>query len=190
MITFHTLGWTVRLGALVLLAWGMWTLGRAVWRRAATGATPATEQAAIWGWALVLLMLLGPILIPWYVVWGLPLVWAIPRVPRTTMLAASSMLGVTLWSAEALRYPGAFELNLLVGYLVVVPILLVLLVLVVGDLRSRIGSGRPLDDRVLAPAVSALAGEPDDQERVPDPAGDAAGQGGDPPPIEIGAEAL
>src|SRR6266705_857886 len=86
-------------------------------------------------------MLLGPILIPWYVIWGLPLVWALPRVPRTTMLAASSMLGVTLWSAEALRYPGAFELNLLVGYLIVVPVLVVLLVLVVGDLRRAGRSG-------------------------------------------------
>ncbi len=190
VITFHTLGWTVRLGALVLLAWGMWSLGGTVWRRASTGVTPATEQAAIWGWALVLLMLLGPILIPWYVVWGLPLLWALPRVPRTTMLAASSMLGVTLWSAEALRYPGAFELNLLVGYLIVVPVLVVLLVLVVGDLRSRIGFGRPLDDRVLTPAVSTLAGEADDQERVPDPTDDAAGQAGDPPSIELGAEAL
>src|SRR5437879_10333044 len=84
VITFHTLGWTVRLGALVLLAWGMWSLGRAVWRRASTGATPATEQAAIWGWALVRLMLLGPILTPWSVVWGLPLFGGVPGVPGPT----------------------------------------------------------------------------------------------------------
>jgi alpha-1,6-mannosyltransferase len=189
-VTFHTLGWTIRLAAVGLLAWCIWSLGRAVWQRASTGDTAAREQAGVWGWALVLLLLLGPILIPWYVVWGLPLVWALPRVPRTAMLAASSMLGVTLWSAEALRYPGAFELNLFVGYLVVVPVLLVLLVLVVGDLRSRVEFGRSFEDQASTPAASELADEPRDEERVPDPAGDAAGHPGDPPPIEIGAEAF
>ena len=64
------------------------------------------------------------------------------------MIAASAMLGVTLWSEEPLRYPGAFDLNLLVGYLIVVPVLLVMLVLVIQDLRSRIEHGRAFDDGV------------------------------------------
>ena len=186
-MTFHTLGWAVRLGALTLLAWGVWSLARAVWRRAPTGSMSGQEQAAVWGWALVLLLLLGPILLPWYVVWGLPLVWALPRVPRTALLATSSMLGVTLWSTEALRYPGAFDLNLLVGYLVVVPVLLVMLLLVVRDLSSRIEHGRLLED-VPSPAPTMLAGETESEERISDPAGEGASQTGYPLSTEIHAQ--
>jgi hypothetical protein len=189
-ISFHTLGWVVRVGAIGLLAWCVLMLAREVWRRATAGGMSGQEQAAVWGWALVFLMLLGPILLPWYVVWGLPLVWALPKIPRTTVLAASSMLGVTLWSAEALRYPGAFDLNLLVGYLIVVPVLTWMLVLVFRDLRSRIELGRLFEDEVSRPAPTMLAGEPTDQQGVADPAGGGTGDAGGPPSIQIGADAL
>jgi hypothetical protein len=174
---------------LALLALGVWSLARAVWRRASTGTMSGRELAAVWGWALVLLLLLGPILLPWYVVWGLPLVWALPRVPRIALLATSSMLGAALWSAEALRYPGAFDLNLLIGYLVIVPVLLVMLGLVVGDLRSRIDHSRPLEDGVRSPEA-VLAGETQGQERIPDPAGEGAGQAGYPSSTGVGAQEL
>ncbi len=190
VVTFHSLGRVVRLGALGLLAWGGWSMARAVWRRASTVGLSGQEQAAVWGWSLVLLLLLGPILLPWYVVWGLPLVWALPRVPRTALLAASSMLGVTLWSAEALRYPGAFNVNLLVGYLVVVPVLLVMLLLLVRDLHSRIEHGRLFEDEIWAPTPTMLADETEGEERVADAAGDGARRAGDPYPTEIRAEEL
>ena len=186
-VTFHTLGWVVSLGALCLLAWGVWSLARAVWRRTSIGSMSGKELGAVWGWALVLLLLLGPVLLPWYIVWGLPLVWALPRVPRITMLAASAMLGVTLWSEEPLRYPGAFDLNLLVGYLVVVPVLLVMLVLVIQDLRSRIEYGRAFDDGVPSTAPTMLAGQTEGKERIPGPAGEGAGHAGDPSSTGVGA---
>ena len=185
--TFHTLGWVVSLGALSVLAWCVWSLARTVWRRTAVGSLSAKELGAVWGWALVLLLLLGPVLLPWYIVWGLPLVWALPRVPRITMIAAGAMLSVTLWSEEPLRYPGAFDLNLLVGYLVVVPVLLVMLVLVIQDLRSRIEHGRPFDDGVPSAASTMLAGQTEGKERIPDPAGDGAGRAGDPSSTGVGA---
>lgn len=185
--TFHTMGWVVSLGALSVLAWCVWSLARAVWRRTSTGSLSAKELGAVWGWALVLLLLLGPVLLPWYIVWGLPLVWVLPRVPRITMLTASAMLGVTLWSEEPLRYPGAFDLNLLVGYLVVVPVLLVMLVLVIQDLRSRIEHGRPFDDGVPSTAPTMLAGQTEGKEHIPDPAGDGAGHAGDPSSTGVGA---
>jgi alpha-1,6-mannosyltransferase len=185
-VTFHALGWVVKLGALGLLAWCVWSLARAVWRRTSTGSMSGKELGAVWGWVLVLLLLLGPVLLPWYVVWGLPLVWVLPRVPRITTIAASAMLGVTLWSEEPLRYRGAFDLNLLVGYLVVVPVLLVMLVLVIEDLRSRIEHGRPFDDGVPSTAP-VLAGQAEGQERVPDPAGEGAGHAGDPSSTGVGA---
>jgi Glycosyltransferase family 87 len=187
-MTFHTMGWVVRLGAFVLLAWCVGLLVREVWRRAAAGRISAQEQAAVWGWALALLMLLGPILLPWYAVWGLPLVWALPRIPRTAVLAASAMLGVTLWSAEALRYPGAFELNKLVGFAIVVPILTVFLVFVVRDLRSRIELGRLFEDEVGRPAPTTLAGEPGEEQRVPDASRHGGGDADGPLSIQIGAD--
>ncbi len=189
-LSFHTLGWVVRVGAIVLLAWCVGMLGREVWRRASRGGMSGQEQAAVWGWALALLMLLGPILLPWYVVWGLPLVWALPRIPRTAVIATSSMLGVTLWSAEALRYPGGFQLNLWIGYLVVVPILTVMLLFVIRDLRSRIELGRLFEDEFARPAPTMLAGESPDEQRVADPSGDGAGEAGGSPSIQIGAESL
>jgi len=103
------------------------------------------------------------------------------------MLAASAMLGVTLWSEEPLRYPGAFDLNLLVGYLVVVPVLLVMLVLVIQDLRSRIEHGRPFDDGVPLTAPTMLGGQTEGEERIPGPAGDGAGHAGDPSSTGVGA---
>lgn len=187
-LTFHTMGWVVRLGAFVLLVWCVSMLVREVWRRAAAGRITAQEQAAVWGWAFVFLMLLGPILLPWYAVWGLPLVWALPRIPRTAVVAASAMLGVTLWSAEALRYPGAFELNKLIGFAIVVPILTVFLVFIVRDFRSRIELGRLFEDEIGRPAATTLADESDDEQRVPDAPRDGGGDAGG--PIQIGADAL
>ena len=121
LLTFDTMGWVVRAVAAAILAVAIWRLARTVWRRT-TGTDVAwapvmmpREQAATWGWALLLLMLLGPVLMPWYVVWVLPLAWVLPKAPRTALIAVSSLLGVTLWSAEALRYPGAFSLNVSSG---------------------------------------------------------------------------
>jgi len=189
-LTFHTLGWVVRAAAVGLLGWCVWMLAREVWRRVPTGGMSGQEQAAIWGWSLALLMLLGPILLPWYVVWQLPLVWALPRIPRTAVIASSSMLGVTLWSAEAMRYPGGFTLNLWVGYLIVVPILVVLLFFVVRDLRSRVELGRLFEDDVGRPVPTMLADEPSGEERIPDAARDGAGDPDGPPSVEIGADAF
>ena len=94
----------------------------------------------------MLLMLLGPVLMPWYVVWVLPLAWVLPKAPRTALLAVSCLLAVTLWSAEAFRYPGAFTLNVFVGNWLVVPVIVCLLVVLLRDLRSRIDGGLLFED--------------------------------------------
>ncbi len=65
-----------------------WSSGsRATWR-----AAPRTERrvdlgAAI-GWSLALALLLGPVLLPWYVMWALPFVWLLPKAPRVAVLGA------------------------------------------------------------------------------------------------------
>jgi len=186
-VTFHTLGWVARLAAGIVLVRCAWVLGREVWRRTPRGEMSSREQAAVWGWALVLLMLLGPVLLPWYVVWALPLAWALPRAARTALIATGALLGVTLWSAMALRYPGGFALNVAIGDWVVVPVLLWLLVRALRDLRSRVQAGLPFEDEA---AAAPPLEEPDGEEGVAGAAGHRAGDDGDRPSLEIGAEAL
>ncbi|MGZ4132579.1 MAG: glycosyltransferase 87 family protein [Actinomycetota bacterium] len=163
-LTFHTMGWAVRVTFAVVLLVAMVALAREVWRRA-EGMSP-NALAASWAWALVLFTLLGPVLLPWYVVWALPLVWVLPRVPRTALLGAGALLAVTLWSAEPLRYPGAFGLDLFVGRWIVTPALLLLLVLTLRDLRSRIDNGFALEDEQAPVAVVAIPEAAEHQERV------------------------
>jgi len=184
MLTFDTLGWTVRVAAGVILGVAIWRLARAVWRRT-TGTDVAgapvmspREQAATWGWALMLLMLLGPVLMPWYVVWVLPLAWVLPKAPRTALIAVSSLLGVTLWSTEALRYPGAFSLNVFVGNWMVVPVIVWLLIAVLRDLRSRIDNGALFEDEIgIQEPPPSLAQESGGQQRIPAATGEGARQG-------------
>lgn len=168
VVSFGTLGWVIRLalGALLLLA--MAALTRSVWRRTPFG-LPVEELGATWAWSLVLLALLGPVLLPWYVVWALPLVWLLPREPRLALLATSVLLAVTLWSAEPLRFPGAFDVNLFVGRWVVTPILLVLALRALRNLRRRAELGLTFVDRraVVAAGDGPVAGE----ERVAAPTG-------------------
>ena len=73
-------------------------------------------------------MLLGPVLLPWYVAWALPLVWLLPTAPRVTLLTAGATLALAQWSTEPLRYPDAFAVNLWVGHWLVTPAMLVLVI--------------------------------------------------------------
>ena len=51
-------------------------LARDVARRA-TERSPR-DLGAVMGWSLIAIMLLGPLLLPWYVTWALPLAWLLP----------------------------------------------------------------------------------------------------------------
>jgi alpha-1,6-mannosyltransferase len=181
MLTFHTMGWVVRLAAGVILVISIWRLARAIWRRT-TGTDVAgapvmspREQAATWGWVLMLLMLLGPVLLPWYVAWALPLAWVLPKAPRTALIATSALLGATLWSTEPLRYPGAFSLNVFVGNWIVVPVIVVLLLWVLYDLRSRIEGGLLFEDEFGLQQPAPLTEQPAGEQRVSDATDEDAG---------------
>jgi len=144
LLTFGTTGWIPRLGFIAALLIGVGVLTREVFRRGAA-LTPQAQGAA-WGWSLILLTLLGPVLLPWYPVWALPLAWLLPRSARTAIVGTSAIMAVTLWSAEPLRFPGAFDLNLWLGHYVATPVLLGLAVWVVVDLRRRIRLGLAFED--------------------------------------------
>jgi Glycosyltransferase family 87 len=165
-LTFGTMGWIARLGFVAVLAVGVLAIGREVWRRGSS--MTAQAHGAAWGWSLLLLTLLGPVLLPWYPVWALPLAWLLPRPARTAIIATSGIMAVTLWSAEPLRFPGAFTLDLWVGHFIVTPVLLALLVWVVVDLRRRVLLGLPFEDST---AAGPTPREPDEHERVAQPAG-------------------
>jgi alpha-1,6-mannosyltransferase len=167
-VSFHTLGWVARVGFAGLLLVSLIGIGREVWRRAPDRSVGAL--AAAWGWSLLLLALLGPVLLPWYVVWALPLAWALPRLPRLALLGVGAVLAVTLWSAEPLRYPGAFGVNLFVGHWVVTPALLVVLVLLLRELRSRLRLGFGLQDEALTDEIVAVPQVAEPLERIPAPA--------------------
>jgi alpha-1,6-mannosyltransferase len=182
MLSFHKLGWVVRVVAALVLLGSLWRVSQAIWRRT-TGTDVAgaprmspREQAATWGWVLVLLMLLGPVLLPWYVVWALPLAWVLPKAPRTALIATSALLGATLWSTEPMRYPGAFSLNVFVGNWLAVPVILGFLIWVLRDLRSRIHDGLLFEDEIgLQEPAPPLADEPAGEQRVAQAAGQGAG---------------
>jgi hypothetical protein len=101
----------------------------------------------------------------------------LPKAPRTALLAVSSLLGVTLWSAEALRYPGAFTLNVVIGDWIVVPIIVWLLIVLLRDLRSRIDRGLLFeDDLALEEPVTAPVQQPEAEQRIAAPAREGAGE--------------
>ena len=165
-ISGDTLGVVARMAFAVVLLTAVVILVRAVWRsaqRTDDDRTAAEELGAAWGWSLVLLMLLGPILLPWYVVWALPLVWLLPRVPRLVLLGTSVALGVSQWTAEPARFPGAYDVNVLIGHYVITPLVIALLGWLLFDGWRRWRGGRPLQDEQGIPAP---AGEQRDDGRA------------------------
>jgi hypothetical protein len=147
-----------------LLVLALVRLGRAVARRGA--ALGPDGVAASWGWALLLFTLLGPVLLPWYVTWSLPLVWVLPRAARTLLLATASLLAVTLWSAEPLRFPLAFGVDTFLGRWIVTPIVLVLLVGAWRDLGDRLRVGSPLEDDEVRSPRAAVGPPPEPRQEV------------------------
>ena len=138
-VSFDTLGVVARIAFAVTLALCVAALARRVARSASTA-----ELGAAWGWSLILLMLLGPVLLPWYVAWSLPLLWLLPGVPRAVLLGTGAALTLSQWTTEPTRYPGAYEANVLIGHYVLTPLVLGGTVWLLLDLRRRLRERRPL----------------------------------------------
>jgi len=173
-LSFGLLGWVPRFVFGVVLVVALAWIGAAVWRRTRDlgadedppSASSMGELGAAWGWALVTLLLLGPVLLPWYVVPALPLAVLLPHAPRRALIATSALMAVTLWSAEPLRYPGGFDVDLFVGRCLVTPVLLFFLWDVLRDLRSRVEIGLPFAGRAPEPSSLTLPSEPVREEAV------------------------
>ena len=172
-LSFGTLGWLARVAFAVVLLVTFVRLARDVARRAAVREPIETLGAAM-AWSLVVLMLMGPVLLPWYVVWALPLAWLLPTPPRATLVAAGVALAFAQWSTEPLRYPDSFAVNLAVGHWIVTPVMLGIVIWCLVDLRRRVLDRLPLHD----------------QEHVAAQAGEGRGERRSPPPAERDAEAF
>jgi hypothetical protein len=102
-------------------------------------------------------MLLGPVLLPWYVPWALPLGWLLPRVPRTGADRYGSRAHHVAVDVGAGAVPLGYDANLLVGHYLITPVVIGLLGWLLLDLWRRTRSGAPLEDEPNE--VPAAAGE-------------------------------
>lgn len=150
-----TLGIVARMGFAALLIASVVLLVRTVWRRALIDRS-WFELGSAWGWSLLLLMLLGPVLLPWYVTWALPLVWLLPQTPRTVLIGVSAALTLSQWTSEPARFATAYDANVIVGHYVITPIVIGLLVWLILDGRRRAASRLPLGEE---PDVAAAPAE-------------------------------
>jgi hypothetical protein len=142
----------VLLGAVVVIA--------VVAARVARGASPGSplqpeEVGASWGWGFLAVMLFGPVLLPWYVAWGLPAAWALPRVARRTMLVVSVLAMASLFAADAVTFPDAFQLTARWANYVLAPIVLVLAFEPARDLVARWRRGGDLAQDRQTPVGNA-----------------------------------
>ena len=137
-------GWVPRLVFPALLVGAIAVIMRAVTRRAPD--VSSRLAGASWGWGLLCLMLLGPVLLPWYVTWALPLGWLLPRVPLTVLIGTGLALTVSQWTSEPALFEAAYDANLLFGHYVVTPVVIALLGWLLLDLWRRTRSGAPLED--------------------------------------------
>jgi hypothetical protein len=100
-------------------------------------------------------MLLGPVLLPWYVTRAAARV-APARVPRA-VIGTGVALTVSQWTSEPARFATAYETNILFGHYVVTPVVVAFLVWLLLDLWRRTRASTPLEDEPQG--VPARAGE-------------------------------
>jgi glycosyl transferase family 87 len=141
-VSGDALGWVARFAFAVLLVLTTVAIARHLARRRPGPA----ELGAAWGWALLALMMLGPVLLPWYIAWTLPLAVVLPRIPRIVLLVTSTALAVSQWAAEPTRFPSAYDANVIVGHYVLTPVIVVATAFLLSDLRRRLVEGAPLAD--------------------------------------------
>jgi hypothetical protein len=151
--------------AVAMVVVAIW-LVRATARGASTS-EPPEELLAGWGWALLALALLGPVLLPWYLAWSLPLVWALPSVPRFTLIGLSAVLALSQWTAEPSRYPDAYGVSVNVGRYALTPLVIGLLVWAGVDLRRRLTRAGPLGREEERDPAEARDGRGGDRHAEP-----------------------
>lgn len=155
------------------------------------------------GWMSLIGLMTSPLLLPWYVVWLIPLAWLLPAPGRVAAVGMSVAMAATELVAEPSQAPRAWEAMVLGVHYVATPLMLLLLVRLLVELRARLslepapgladplllegwfsGGGSPWRLRAPRP-VPARAGRAAGGQEVP--AGAQHGQG-DPAPRSPGTE--
>ena len=146
---------------------GVWMIGRRIWQD--PSARRPTAQAAAWGWALLTVILLAPMLGAWYLVWVLPLAWALPRVARRTLVILCVAFTVTELVTENSRLPDLIRsVRLPFGH----PIALIVCAWIAIDLIRRLMRKTPLDAETAEPQFgdafeAGPASHPSEKPREP-----------------------
>jgi hypothetical protein len=123
-----------------LSAAGVIMIARRLWRE--PSARRPEALVAAWGWALLIVILPSPVLFTWYLVWILPLAWALPRVPRRAMVILSAFFIVTQLVTESSRLPEVLStIRLPFGH----PIAIAVLIWVARDFIRRLRRNIPFD---------------------------------------------
>jgi hypothetical protein len=97
---------------------------------------PPVVVAAM-GWASLVSLMVSPVLLPWYVAWLIPLVWILPRSARGGAVLVSVALVLTELVAEPSRAPRVWEAMVFGLHWVATPIVLLVLVRLLLELRRR-----------------------------------------------------
>ncbi len=138
-----SLGWLARIGFALALVFVVLVIARSVGRRRGL---PDEELGAAWGWALLFLILLGPVLLPWYVAWVLPLAWLLPREPRIVTVALSAALIMSQLRSEPADLPQLYRTSLIIGHYVITPFVIAMLGWLALALWRRVRTSTPLGD--------------------------------------------
>lgn len=132
------------------------------------------------GWASLISLMVSPVLLPWYVAWLIPLAWILPRAARGGAVLISVALAITELVAEPSRAPRVWEAMVFGLHWVATPIILLVLIRLLLDLRRRtsLPPAAGFDDPLLAddsppPGGGSAGGEP---ALVTAPAGRGGGQ--------------
>jgi hypothetical protein len=130
---------------------------RHLWR--AGGSVSPLVVGAATAWAALLSLLLSPVMLPWYVVWVLPLAWLLPRSARGGAVLVSIALVMTELVAEPSRSPAVWEAMVFGLHWVATPVMLFVLVRLILELRRRLalGPGPGLADPLVSEEVAPAA---------------------------------
>lgn len=153
-----SIGWIARGAFAAALAVAVWAIAR---RLARERGGDVAEVGASWGWGLLFLVLLGPVLLPWYVAWVLPLAWLFPRVPRLVAVWLSAALIVSQLRTEPANLPQLYRTSLIIGHYVITPFVIALLGWLALDLRRRLRASAALADQRGVPGAG---GDQKDQQ--------------------------
>jgi hypothetical protein len=110
----------------------------------------ALELLAVCGWVVLILLLASPMLMPRYLMWVLPLAWALPRDPRSTAVFLAAGLAVPMVvvpGVGASAVTGALALG---GLYVLAPAFLALTVVLLVGLRRRLSTQSPMGANLLS----------------------------------------